>query len=378
MSATGGHQPLNDVRKTFHVDWYRCPIERAALLGLLERSDAQGWRLALGHLGLFSCTGLVAYYCFELELWVGFVLAVFAHGTVGSFIPVSPVHELGHGTVFKTPWLNAAFLRIFSLLGWWNHHEYAMSHTYHHRYTLHPRGDREVTLPRYPSLELPYLLQLFTFNVFGGTESTGFWPRVTDVVRTAFGGYRKDKGEWFPALYEEQPEERKRAVAWARWLLAFHLSVLGLSITLELWVLPLLVTLPVFTANALRYFVGLPMHCGLRDDVPDFRLCVRSITLDPISEFLYWHMNWHTEHHMFAAVPCYRLPRLSKMVAADMPAPRTLLGAWREMRETWRRQQADPSYQFDTPLPPKGEACASDPDPLSASIGGIAPPALRA
>jgi len=141
--------------------------------------------------------------------------------------------------------------------------------------------------------------------------------------------------------------------------------------------LPLLVSLPVFTANALRYFVGLPMHCGLRDDVPDFRLCVRSITLDPISEFLYWHMNWHTEHHMFAAVPCYRLPRLHQMVAADMPTPRTLIGAWREMRETWRRQLADSSYQFDTPLPPKREDGALEPDALSASIGEIAPPALR-
>ena len=377
MSASEKHEPLNEVRDAFHVDWYRCPIERTTLLGLLERSDARGWQLALGHLGLFVGTGLIAYYCYTQALWVGLGLALFAHGTIASFFPVSPVHELGHGTVFKTPWLNAVFLRVFSLLGWWNYHEYAMSHTYHHRYTLHPRGDREVVLPRYPSLQLPYLIQLFTFNLFGGTESTAFVPRVTDVLRTAFGGYRKDKGEWFPALYEEHPQERRQAVRWARCLLLFHLSVLGLSIALELWVLPLLISLPVFTANALRYFVGMPMHCGLRDDVPDFRLCVRSITLDPLSEFLYWHMNWHTEHHMFAAVPCYRLPRLHQTVAPDMPTPRTLIGAWREMRETWRRQRADPSYQFDTPLPPKREDGAPGLAPLSASIGEIAPAALR-
>ena len=96
-----------------------------------------------------------------------------------------------------------------------------------------------------------------------------------------------------------------------------------------LWILPVLISLPVFTTNALRCFVGMPMHCGLRNDVPDFRLCVRSITLNPVSEFLYWHMNWHTEHHMFAAVPCYHLPRLSEVIAADMPTPRTFgaLGA---------------------------------------------------
>ena len=31
-----------------------------------------------------------------------------------------------------------------------------------------------------------------------------------------------------------------------------------------------------------------PMHTGLKDDVDNFRLCVRSITLDPITHFLYW------------------------------------------------------------------------------------------
>ena len=62
-------------------------------------------------------------------------------------------------------------------------------------------------------------------------------------------------------------------------------------------------------------------------------------------------MNWHTEHHMYAGVPCYNLSRLAREIAADMPEPRTLAAAWSEMRETWRRQRSDPAYQYDTPLP---------------------------
>ena len=62
-------------------------------------------------------------------------------------------------------------------------------------------------------------------------------------------------------------------------------------------------------------------------------------------------MNWHIEHHMFAGVPCYNLKKLHYLVAEDMPEPRTLLGAWREMRETWQRQKTEPDYFFDTPLP---------------------------
>ena len=76
----------------------------------------------------------------------------------------------------------------------------------------------------------------------------------------------------------------------------------------------------------------------------DFRKCVRSITLDPFSEFLYWHMNWHTEDHMYAAVPCYNLRGLARAIADDMPAPRTLLGAWGEIRKAFKRQKTDPGY----------------------------------
>ena len=73
-------------------------------------------------------------------------------------------HELGHGTVFKTQRLNRFFLRLISLLTWWNFHEYSMSHTFHHRNTLHTEVDREVLLPRKPSLQFLLLLQLITFN----------------------------------------------------------------------------------------------------------------------------------------------------------------------------------------------------------------------
>jgi fatty acid desaturase len=110
----------------------------------------------------------------------------------------------------------------------------------------------------------------------------------------------------------------------------------------------------------------------LKDNVDDFRLCVRSITLDPISHFLYWRMNWHTEHHMFAAVPCYRLRTLNRTVAADMPQPRTLAAAWWEMRQIWRKQKEDAAYQFETPLPGRKAKKGGD-ESLESSIGDLAP-----
>ena len=56
-------------------------------------------------------------------------------------------------------------------------------------------------------------------------------------------------------------------------------------------------------------------------------------------------MNYHAEHHLYAGVPCYKLKRLSEVIAEDIPEQKTPIGAWREMRETMKRQQTDPEYQ---------------------------------
>ena len=165
---------------------------------------------------------------------------------------------------------------------------------------------------------------------------------------------------------------------WSRTLLLFHGSVLAVALVTGQWVLPLIITCSAFIGNWASYFIGMTQHCGLRENTDDFRLSVRSIRLNPLAEFLYWRMNWHTEHHMYAGVPCYNLKRLYREIADEMPEPRTLLGAWREMRETWRRQQTDPSYQFDTPLPPTAKRVGTGrPDALEDSIGELAPKGLE-
>ena len=367
--------PLADVRRNLHIRWYRCPLEREKLRELTEPSDPQGLVLAVGHLGLWVATGLAAYYLFVHQIWWGFVAALFAHGTVASFF-TAPHHELCHTTAFRTKWLNELFLRVFSLLGWLNFHVYRFSHSYHHRYTLFIDGDREEILPESPSLRFAYLVQLLTVNVTGGYQSRGLVPTLKNFIKLAFNRLDNPFNSWGPELYDGHPREGAKAVRWARLVLLFHAGVVAASVAAGEPVVAVLVSGSVFIANWLRYFVGVPMHCGLRSGVPDFRKCTRTITLDPLSEFLYWHMNWHLEHHMYAAVPCYNLKRLHHAVAHDMPAPRTLIGAWREMRETWRRQQDDPGYEHDTVVPAPAGDSRAEADPLAASMGGLTPQAL--
>ncbi|MDD9955314.1 MAG: fatty acid desaturase [Anaerolineaceae bacterium] len=382
-----GYPALADVRKTFRVDWYRSPVPGAKLRELSRRSDRQAWFQAGGHLTLFILTGALVFHFWTLQLQGAFLAALFCHGTVTSFMRGVAAHELGHGTVFRTKWLNKAFLYPFSLIGWWDHYDYGSSHTYHHRYTLHPEGDREVLLPLEPSLASLFMLQLFTINITTKPrrvfDKGGLISTVWVTLQRAFGvdgPARVPIFEWFRALHADQPEEFRKSVRWSRLLLLFHGSILLIAIATGLWVLPLIFSTATFTANGIRYFVTLPQHCGLQDNVNDFRKSVRSMRLNPLFSFLYWRMEWHLEHHMYAGVPCYNLRKLYEEIADDLPEPRTLIGAWKEMRMVWRVQKGDPDYQFDTPLPPTARRIRSEkPEEieLESSIGDLAPAGLQ-
>jgi len=341
------------------IKWYRCPIDAKDLGRLMKKSDAQGYLHCFGNLALLLLSGSAAFYLYNAGSLL-FFLAWFAHGTMASFLS-APHHEMCHKTVFETKWVNEVFLTFFSFIGWNNYKVYRFSHHYHHEYTLHLQGDREEVMPEHPSLRALYLLQLFTFNVFGGYQSKGLLPTLRSFARVASGDLSRPFNSWGPELYQGWDQEAREAVQWARMVLAGHCALCALFLQLGQPVLILLVCCTPMTANWRRYFVGVTMHCGLKPQNADFRKCVRTVTLDPLTEFLYWHMNWHLEHHMFARVPCYNLAELHRVVAADMPKPRTVYGAWQEMRETWRRQQLDPSYAYDTPCPEQKVrgACAS-------------------
>ena len=123
----------------------------------------QGWIQSLVIL-VFGCDWSIVYYFWAHEIWLAFLIALFLHGTVASFFVGTAPHELGHATVFKTKSLNQIFLYIYSCLGWWDQFDYAASHTYHHRYTLHPEGDRENLLPISPLVGPFFLVQLLTIT----------------------------------------------------------------------------------------------------------------------------------------------------------------------------------------------------------------------
>lgn len=337
--------PLKDftesVRRNVAITWYRTKLPADTLKALHAKSDWKGGVQTLGYLAILLGTGVLAWYSFHHWSWWATVAAVFLYGTIASFL-INAVHELGHGTVFKTKWLNASFCHVFAFLGWINHETFQTAHTRHHRYTLHPPDDMELVLP----------IKLALWHIFkvGLIDPNAFWKGFKKAARLSLGRF---EGEWELTLYpESDPASRKAPVRWARTLLVGHGLIIAVSLATGQWIVPILTCGYQAYGQWLFFLCNNTQHAGLMDNTNDFRLCARTFTLNPVVRFIYWQMNYHIEHHMYAAVPCYNLGRLHRLIRHDLPpTPHGLIEVWKEMDAILRKQAADPTYQHVAALP---------------------------
>jgi fatty acid desaturase len=319
------------------IDWYRVPVDKTALKAIYKRSDLMGFLQTGGILGLLTFTGGLALYSVGHFPWPLALLIFFLHGTCFAFM-INAVHELLHDTVFKTKSLNKFFVYIFAFLGWVNHFAFDASHVRHHRSTLHPPDDLEVVVP-----------VQFTVKDFIRSSFVNPWGVVWVVKNTLRMAQGRFEGDWelklFPA---DRPDKRKPVMRWATILLVGHGLILIVAIVTKCWFLPVVTTFGSFYGGWLFFLCNNTQHVGLQDNTADFRLCCRTFIPNPLIRFLYWHMNYHTEHHMYVGVPCYNLGKLHKLIRHDLPpAPVGLYATWTEIGEILKKQKEDPTYQHD-------------------------------
>jgi fatty acid desaturase len=342
----------NTNNKGTRVKWYRTPLDRDTLARLNAKSNVKGFLQSIGHLGLLALAGGAAIYGVGRWPWWSIVLLLFLHGTFAAFM-INAVHELVHKCVFKTQWLNEFFVRIYAFIGWIHFEHFYNSHIRHHQFTLHPPDDLEVVLPT------RIMVQHFFRSAFINYKAPK-WA-VEESLRLARGGF---KGEWETKLYPaDEPEKAAAVMRWARLLLSGHTIVLVASLLLAWLVSPRWLMLPVLVSLTpgygkwLFFLCNNTQHIGLQDNVADFRLCCRTFTVNPLVQFLYWHMNFHIEHHMYAAVPCYNLGKLHRAILHDLPpCPAGIIATWKEIAAIQKQQDEDPEYQHVAPLPGQVEA----------------------
>jgi Na+-transporting NADH:ubiquinone oxidoreductase subunit F len=343
-SLTGVNSALAIEKGLAEADWYQCPVPREALRHLLERRDGPAIRTTVLWFALIA--GSAYATCALWGSW--WALIPYAlYSVLYASTSDSRWHESGHGTAFRTDWMNSALYEAASFMVMRESVVWRWSHTRHHSDTIIVGRDPEIAVPRPPNIKA---LLLSFFNI-------GNYPKYfKHILLHSFGRVSKDEATYIPEM------EFPRIFSRARIYVVIYAAVIALSIYSRS-ILPLmLVGLTNLFGTWLLVVYGLTQHAGLAEDVLDHRLNCRTVYLGAVNRFLYWNMNYHIEHHMFPLVPFHALPALHEAVKDDCPTPYpNLFAAWREIIPAVLKQVKDPAYHVRRRLP----------EPKSRASGGV-------
>jgi fatty acid desaturase len=323
------------------AEWYHTEVPRKVMKDLMARSDGPAIRDTVIYYG-----SMIVLAGIGIALWPSLWSIPFwlAYGVLYGSASDSRWHECGHGTAFKTAWMNNVVYEIASFMIMRNSATWRWSHARHHSETYFVGRDPEIAVMRPPEVAKLIL------NFFGILDVLAFVPRI---LRNAISGPTPEERTYVPQ--SEWGKVQRVAIV--------HVAIYAATIALAVWmgsILPLMVIgLPRMYGAWHHIMTGLLQHGGLADNVIDHRLNSRTVYMNPVSRFIYWNMNYHVEHHMFPAVPFYNLPKLRAALAADLPpATHGLIATWREILPILRRQDTDPAYAFIPILPETSKTSA--------------------
>ncbi len=323
--------------------WFACPVPRKRMKELMRRADAPAIRDTL--LWFATLLGFGALGCLGWGHWWA-VPAFAVYGVLYGSASDSRWHECGHGTAFKTRWMNDAVYQMASFMVLREPTVWRWSHARHHTDTIVVGRDPEIGVPR------PTDWLVLALNVFALRSGLNEFKKVS---LHATG--RLDAAEWtfIPDM------EHGRVTRVARIWLAVYATMIALAVGLHSWLPLMLVGLPSFYGAWMYLMFGLTQHAGLAEDVLDHRLNSRTVMMNPVFRFIYWNMNYHVEHHMFPMVPYHALPKLHEAIAADAPPPYSgVIEAYREIIPALIRQRRDPTYYVRRELPAGAQMMAAE------------------
>ena len=316
------------------AEWYHSDVPRKDMKELMQRSDGPAIRDTLIWFGALALSAAGGVWFWGSWACVPFF---FVYGVLYGSASDSRWHECGHGTAFRTPWMNHVVYEIASFMLMRNPVTWRWSHARHHTDTIIVGRDAEIATMRPPAL-----LRLLLSYV----GIVGVWSSLTALICNAFGTLSPDEKNYIPEA--EQP----KAIRAARVHIAIYLLTIALAFYSRSWLPLMLLGLPRIYGCWHMLLTGILQHGGLADNVTDHRLNSRTVYMNPISRFLYWNMNYHVEHHMFPMVPFHALPRLHELIKHDLPEPNpSMWHAYREMVPVLLRQLKNEEYYLKRELP---------------------------
>ena len=272
-------------------------LSKEEIARFTAKSDFHAWRLFLANwLSIAAIFAVVGAFPNPLTILLAVILLA------GRQLGLSVLmHEAGHRTLFRTPWLNDFLGQWFCALPVFNDlPSYARGHLEHHRKAgTHEDPD----LPNYQAY--PISRESFRRKITRDlTGQTGF-KLLSYIARGASG-----------AISREQRDSAKPFLQMilVQVMIFAALSLFGIGWAYLIWIGAFLTTfMLVIRLRQVAEHAAVP---DLYD--PDPRMNTRTV------EAPWWQrwimapngVNFHMEHHFMASVPCYRLKALREHLRA--------------------------------------------------------------
>ena len=330
------------------ASWFRSAVPRKRMKELMRREDGPAIRdtaLWLGGAAVSAAIGVAT----RRHRWLAAPFFL-AYGVLYGSAGDSRWHEGGHGTPFRTRWMNDAVYQIGSFCMMREPTVWRWQHTRHHTDTLIVGRDPEIVAMR------PARLARILANFFGLVDVP---MALRLMVIHAAGRLTPEERTFIPE--SEQPKVYRTSRIW----LAVYAATAGTALATRSFLPVLLIGGPRVYGTFMHVVYGLTQHAGLGENVLDHRLNTRTVTMCRLNRFLYWNMNYHVEHHMFPMVPYHRLPELHAEIRHDLAEPYpSIWAAYKELVPAVLRQLNDQSYYVRRELPP-GAAPFHEPEQVA-------------
>lgn len=283
--------------------------KRVTAAGLLKKDPYHfAW-----HFSLMTCLLFIgiAIICITTNAWIQILNALFLAFVFGQFGYIH--HDAGHMQIFHKPWKNklAGFTCAFLMGGsftWWMD-----QHNQHHAHTNEEDCDPDIQIP------------ILAYSENQARSKKGLAKLI--VSRQEFFVFPI----WALAVASMRITQTRYILTHSlKDVRIDYLTVFG-NIVLYLWLL--FAQLPPLTAIAFivvhqlawGFYLGsvfAPNHKGMEmfdtNTKPDFLrqqvLCSRNIHGNPVTDFLYGHLNYQIEHHLFPTMQRSRYAEAQKIV----------------------------------------------------------------
>lgn len=258
---------------------------------LQTRSDRAGILHLAGHVGAILLVGTLI--ALAVPGWA-FLLPV--QGVLLVFL-FTLEHEATHKTPFASERLNEAVGHLCGFILLLPFKWFRYFHLAHHRYTNLAGKDPEL------ASEKPSGIKAWVWHVAG----LPYWiAEMRLIIELARG---RAAAEYLPA------SALPRIVAEARWMLAGYALILASLLISPLlfwvWLLPVLLGQPALRLYLLAEHGDCPQVVNMFENT-------RTTFTTALMRFLAWNMPYHTEHHVYPAVPFHQLPALHQLMQAEL------------------------------------------------------------